>query len=319
MYLVNATGIHQGGGLRVLKNLINSIDTEALILVDHRLNMNSMPQLPNVRYKQVSARWISRLWFEIKPLKKRYSKLISLNSIPNLFRRTDILYFHNYAILFSPWSNIRKILLFFLSFRVTTIVVQTQHTKEAISKFCGHKEIFVEQPYVGRQITLKNTKVFDFFYPCTFEKHKNVEKVLDAWKLLAERNLFPRLALTIPAEHFAEFYTDLQRYSRLSITNLGWIDEKDVASTMAISDYLLFASDYETLGLPLCDAHASGLKSITSAQDYVFEVCQPVRTFNQKSALSIANAVATEMGHPGAFLRLKKDSGSLIDLILKEE
>ena len=50
-----------------------------------------------------------------------------------------------------------------------------------------------------------------------------------------------------------------------------------------IADFLIFPSLNESLGLPLIEASFYNLPIISSNLDYVFDVCNPILTFNPYS------------------------------------
>lgn len=299
MYLINAVGIHKGGGLRILISILTKIEKNALVLVDKRLDLDILPRNACVKFLTVSSHPLLRLYCELKFLNKKYDKIISLNSMPFLLLKTDIVYFHNLTLLLGSAFSYKNILFRCIRNKSARFVVQTGNVKRILSNLVDPKKITIDAPYRGKKIKLYEEKCYDFFYPCSDDAHKNVDIVLDAWKMLAKQGFYPRLALTLPSEKFAKVSHIIQDDKQIAVVNLGWLSESDVEVALGKTHYLLFASNFETLGLPLCDANASNVRVMAADEDYVFEVCTPVRTFNQRSSTSLANAVLIELGYTG--------------------
>ena len=54
-----------------------------------------------------------------------------------------------------------------------------------------------------------------------------------------------------------------------------------------ITDFLIFPSLNESLGLPLIESSIYGIPIIASDLDYVYDVCKPLMTFNPFSETDI--------------------------------
>ena len=132
-----------------------------------------------------------------------------------------------------------------------------------------------------------------FFYPADGVGHKNHLHLLQAWQLLAERGLFPRLVVTLaPAEWqrvLRESGVDAGRLS--AVRNLGRVSRDQVLSELRASSALIFPSKAETFGIPLLEATAFGVPIVASERDFVRDVCVPSQTFDPDSPRSIARAV----------------------------
>ena len=299
MYLINAIGIHKGGGLRILISILSKIEKDALVLIDDRLDVESLPRNAKIKFLAVSSHPLSRLYFELKHLHKKYDKIISLNSMPFLLLKTEIVYFQNLTLVMGSFFSFKNFLFRCICKKSARFVVQTRHVKQILSDVVDRRKITIDAPYEGNKVKLYEEKCYDFFYPCSDDPHKNVDIVLDAWRLLAKQGLYPRLALTLNGEKSAKIMQLMREDRKIAIVNLGWLSESAVEVALGKTNYLLFASNFETLGLPLCDANASNVRVMAADEDYVFEVCTPVRTFNQRSSISLANAVAMELEHTG--------------------
>lgn len=142
-------------------------------------------------------------------------------------------------------------------------------------------------------------KQFDFVYVASGETHKNHQRLLQAWCLLAEAGFKPTLALTIDSLQYPELARDIESNSTqrgLNIINLGILTSAEVANLYRSASALVYPSLIESFGLPLIEATRYGLPIIAAELDYVRDVATPVQTFNALSALSMARALRRFLG-----------------------
>lgn len=139
---------------------------------------------------------------------------------------------------------------------------------------------------------------WDFVYVSDGLPHKRHREVLQAWRLLARRGLRPSLALTL-GDRDAALAAEVDAAARddgLDLHNLGAMDHDAVLALYGRAGALLFASDTESLGLPLVEAARAGLPILAAERDFVRDVCVPAQTFEPRSPRSIARAVARHLG-----------------------
>ena len=131
-----------------------------------------------------------------------------------------------------------------------------------------------------------------FFYPADGVGHKNHSNLLQAWQVLAERGLYPRLLLTLaPADwQRALRESGADEYKLRAVENLGRISRQQVLAELRGSSALIFPSKAETFGIPMLEATAFGVPIIASERDFVRDVCTPAQTFDPDSPRSIARA-----------------------------
>jgi glycosyltransferase involved in cell wall biosynthesis len=150
---------------------------------------------------------------------------------------------------------------------------------------------------------------FDFVYVASGEPHKNHQRLLEAWCLLAEEGLFPRLGLTLSRDRFAAVCNEIEMLRQrdgLRITNSGELSHEDVLLLYGKSGALIYPSTFESFGLPLIEARQAGLPVLASELDYVRDVLDPEQTFDPASPRSIARAVKR-------FMRLDEQALLLLD------
>lgn len=141
----------------------------------------------------------------------------------------------------------------------------------------------------------------DFLYPANGDAHKNHQRVLEAWRLLARGGLKPSLALTISAGAYPALHAQIAREVEehgLRITNLGYLTQTQMQALYAASGALLFPSLVESFGLPLIEARDRRMPIVAPELDYVRDIVAPTETFDPLSAVSMARAVRRLMGQP---------------------
>lgn len=143
---------------------------------------------------------------------------------------------------------------------------------------------------------------WEFVYVSDGEAHKNHRCLLQAWQLLAEQGLRPRLALTLgPRDSaLAQDVQALRANSGAEVHNLGHLPREQVLELYGAARALIFPSTSESFGLPLIEAQHLGVPILAPELDYVRDVCSPVQTFDPRSPVSIARAVRRFLAQPEA-------------------
>ncbi|MFQ5644134.1 MAG: glycosyltransferase [Thiogranum sp.] len=201
--------------------------------------------------------------------------------------------------------------------RVDEYVVQTSTMARDLRRWHGGEPVISVMPFADSFIPGCNSEdaagAYDFVYVATGDAHKNHERLLDAWLLLAEAGLFPSLVLTVGAEN-AKLLGRLEHLcaaSRLRIENLGELSREQVLNLYTHARALIYPSTLESFGLPLLEAAACGLPIVASELDYVRDLVEPVETFDAGSAVSIARAVRRFLGCPEPAATVMTASGFL--------
>jgi glycosyltransferase involved in cell wall biosynthesis len=151
--------------------------------------------------------------------------------------------------------------------------------------------------------------IFDFVYVASGEPHKNHQRLIEAWCLLAKEGLFPSLCMTLDEIFFPELCNlilEVQQKHSVKLTNLGVISHDDVLALYKKSGAAIYPSTFESFGLPLIEARQAGLHVLASELDYVRDVINPEQVFNPESPVSIARAVKR-------YIEIKEKSLPLMD------
>jgi len=328
--IIHAPNIHQGGGLTLLLGILKELKNyhEFKVIVDERLAIPNYLNENNILLR-VKPTMFGRLYAELKlrSLAKANSVVLCFGNLPPLFRLNAyvILFIQNMYLVseaslsgFSGSSRLRISLeRVWLKFRlncVNEIIVQSEsmlvnvlRTLKLTSKVFPFTESAnnstfprsVTQPS-QKQTSKSESKDYDFLYVASGEPHKNHRCLIEAWKILVSKNIFPSLCLTISLENSPELYKSIEyekETNGLKIECIGYISSEKISDVYARSGALIYPSTMESLGLPLIEARLLGLPIIASERDYVRDLIDPEQSFDPMSPVSIARAVERFLGH----------------------
>jgi glycosyltransferase involved in cell wall biosynthesis len=233
----------------------------------------------------------------------------------------EIIFFHNILLCSSEFSvhNLKsffKMCLFrFIALIIgkhRRFIVQSTSTKKKLSKIIPKDMIWVSK-YYGRIIKKDKQQYrdkYDFVYISSDHKHKNNARLIDAWRRLDCRRL--RLTLIIPGgERLKIKYENVPNLTIIS----DFVENEYILKTLRNVDYLIYPSITESFGLPLLEANIVKTPIIAARRDYVWEVCEPIDTFDPLDVTSIMSSVRrlTDSQYKNNF----DDSKDLIELILQ--
>ena len=316
--LIYAPNIRSGGGLVLLKELINrSVVNCDLILNSNLMDSVSISKKINVSW--VKHTFLGRLRSEINLASQcvKFPDLIlfCFHGLPPLFCRNHpniIVFLQNrlylgsidytqYTLKTAVRLCIERILFRLLLYKVNTFIVQTHTMARAVENELARIKPATRPkvqilPFIAplqvEEVAPKTIK-WDFIYVADGVGHKNHKRLLQAWIELAQRNIKPTLVLTLGERdnHLVTEIEQLVNQHHLNITNLGQLSHEKVISHYQQSRALIFPSHTESFGLPLIEATQLNLPILAPELDYVRDVCEPVETFDPFSSISIARAV----------------------------
>ena len=212
---------------------------------------------------------------------------------------------HNPYLIESAIKNIRvdKILLLrklYLKTKLKNTSFVLFQTKRMLDAFCRvynyPQENCMVLPFYNEDSIIRylgqEKKSNRFIYPSLPHPHKNHIKLLEAWVLLLKEDVRPELVLTIPLEYIGLIRTinDINKQGAL-IINLGWVSTSKIYRELACSEFCIFPSLKETLGLSLVEAAILNLKLMVSNSLDVSEIAKPSLTFDPYDSKDIAEAV----------------------------
>lgn len=321
---IHATNVHQGGGRSLLEPLLNTlhVNIEFVLSLDERMP-SPIGLADNIKIKRVKPSVMQRLhaerWLEQSVTAE--DVVLCFGNLPPLFklRAHTVVFMQNRYLIdnvklkgFPFWSMLRlgleRMWLLLRMSNANEFIVQTPTMKRLLErKTRGRVPVHV-LPFVAvpdcyarsvPQSTAQKNKHFDFVYVASGETHKNCQRLMEAWCLLAEEGLFPSLCLTINETRFAEECRKIEMISQrfgLKVKNAGELSRQDVLGLYRKSGALIYPSIFESCGLPLIEARQAGLPVLAAELDYVRDVLDPEQTFDPESPVSIARAVKRFLG-----------------------
>jgi glycosyltransferase involved in cell wall biosynthesis len=342
--IIHAPNINQGGGAILLRALLialaNRKDIELILQLDTRLNTEGIELPPTAIVFQVSNTVLSRFNAEYRliALTSPQDIVLCFGNLPPLFKILGrvCVYLQNRYIVdkqaplngfsFKVRMRIRAERLWF---RVATknaseFMVQTptmQHLLEKIikSKTTIRVATWADFSSLMKAAHLQTEKKYEFIYVASGEPHKNHKALIEAWCLLAREDIFPRLCLTLSAQHsqsLLQWINEKKGIHKLHVENIGSMKFSDLIAYYLASKALIHPSLLESFTLPLVEAKELGLAIVASELDHVRDYVDPIETFDPNSPVSIARAVKRFLGVKNAPTTLM-DAESFIAQLLK--
>lgn len=159
-----------------------------------------------------------------------------------------------------------------------------------------------------------------FAYPSGPQGHKNHANLLAAWEMLLERNITPKLYLTVPKR--PDSLKILARIEELNtrgtdIVNLKGLPHQELLNLMYSCEYIIFPSFDETFGLGLIEGHLLDCKVLVSERPYYHPIIEPSATFDPMIPQDIAHTVeeALNTDLPATKAIVKNQIGELLALL----
>jgi len=124
------------------------------------------------------------------------------------------------------------------------------------------------------------------------EQKKNIDGILEAYKILKEKYQIPHKLILAGAPGFGYDILKLKiKNLKLEIEELGYVSEDEKQRLLANADTFLFPSFYEGFGLPVLEAQAAGVPVATSFSSSLPEIAGQGALFvNPKNPAQIAEA-----------------------------
>lgn len=337
MLLLDAIYINNGGGLVLLKELINILEIRkenVFYLLDDRVKEEfNFLNAKNVLFKKNSM--VERFFFYYKNKEKFKSILCFGNVPPPISVEAKVyVYFHQKLYLEIPDNfnlknkfvfNFKKLIFNFLKYNADYWVVQSNLIKKQLGMefFCGNVNNIVVCPFyppLNFSGIQKNRVSNSFIYVSNSGSHKNHINLITAFCSAYDKMKKGSLLLTVPSEDFylCNFINDKVQQG-YPINNVGFVERRELAELYMTNQYLIFPSFSESLGLGLAEAVDGGCKVIASNLPYTFQVCEPSLTFDPFNEESIENAIirAVNENLPSSKKNITNDINQLITLLME--
>jgi len=314
--LIDACNVASGGGVVLLRYLFDVLSDNApchfIVRNEAGIQGNHVTTVPKCspvgRWRdQLISRAIDRLSAET---------LLCFGNVPPgraLNGVRVITYFHNPHMIRSidQWRyGLKNRLRYFVLSRAfrkridftSLIVCQTNFIRDSLcSYYAVSPNKTIVCPFFDHSAIQRACDEFDrlqpksgFIYVSDGAQHKNHDRLLDAWELLAQRvPALPELKLTI-GPNFGKLAKQIEaaRARGVPITNIGAVSHQRALQETLASKATVFPSLVETLGLGLVEAVLLGCDVLASDRKYLHEVVVPSAVFDPENADDIASCVA---------------------------
>lgn len=322
---VHANNVHQGGGWTLLQAVLRALGStmNVTVILDQRM---VIPQGAgtNVTLRRVRPTILHRLAAELwNTLSVRESDVVlCFGNLPPLFplRGKVVVFVQNRFVIDRAslagfnWKTRFRIHAerWWFAIRASVVdlfIVQTpsmQATLASRFKLGAAARIRVlpflatdESSHVPLEMDRANKTVYDFIYVASAGPHKNHRRLIEAWCLLAEEGVRPSLCITVDRQDdmtLCQWMDAMVAEHKLQLTNVGAISHANVLDLYGQAGALLYASMFESFGIPLIEARQAGLPIVAVERDYVRDILDPAESFDPESARSIARAVKRFMG-----------------------
>jgi glycosyltransferase involved in cell wall biosynthesis len=311
---VNATNIHTGGGKVILNDFLSAIKSfnqiNFIIYVDPRFNFNNFKNI-NISFTKIAKFKRFLVCFNIEKQAHNNDIIIYLTNIPPVIRhkcKTVLVQSNRFIVDYftlTGFSFITKIRIYAERFlfnvnknNVDYIIVQSDSMYNLLQiKGVNKNKLFISA-YKNFDEDSVTTNMEDqrqnnnFLYVSSDDPHKNHKNLIEAWCLLSEENIYPKLILTIDKNTslYSSIVQKVEKYG-LNIDIIPNLERKKLLCLYKQSSALIFPSLFESYGLPLVEANHYKIPVIASELDYVRDILDPVETFDPYSAKSIARSV----------------------------
>lgn len=308
--LVDALYINFGGGLSILRRLIDSLRTAGISFVfirDQRCPVfESESSAREVIVMRPSLKERHRYY---KTHKQSFHSILCFGNVPPTVKMSCRVYtyFHNLSVLKTPntYSTRRKILfalkrimIKMLSKNTDVWIVQTSNTEKMVKKYIGNRQkpFYIYPIYNLPEIYIESDKrtrnEYLFIGDYTYSKGHDV--LLRAWEKLHEMGKHFILNLTVNRRPATEqFYIKMETAinNGVPIINHGVIPFEKVCELYAKSKAIVYPSQLESLGLGIVEGISAGCDVITSDLPFAYSICKPSEVFDPFSEDSIVKAV----------------------------
>jgi hypothetical protein len=291
LLILNATSLHQGGGLAFLKKFL-------------KYNFYKIyydPRLKHIKTYPFLYKLYLDFYFFFNAKEK--TKIIYLSGTPPIIKSKAFIIccFQNANIFFNKkiipldWffskDAIRYIFFYFFKKNVNKWIVFSPVAKFLLIKNgVRNSKISLLNLINLKRKFYKNKKKYNFIYPASLLKHKNHLNLILALILLSKKNLYPKILLTINKKIEKDnIIFKLIFNFKLKVTFKYFKNSIDKAYRM--SEALIYPSLNETIGLPIIEAYNFNLSILASNRAYAKQFIEPNLVFDPLSPEDIANKI----------------------------
>lgn len=171
------------------------------------------------------------------------------------------------------------------------IITISENSKEDIPKFCKPKNTDITVTYMGAKKdffegqpasdeTLAKYRITGeyIYYVGTLEPRKNVKGLIEGYKLLPKetRNKYKLVITGKKGWFYDELFSMVNRDPELreNVIFTGFVDDEDMIPLMKRASAFAYVSLYEGFGIPVVEAMAAGVPTVTSNRSSMKEIAE---------------------------------------------
>ncbi|QDT59170.1 Glycosyl transferases group 1 [Stieleria bergensis] len=319
--LVDATNLGRGGGTVLLKYLLKHLDRESVRVLISEKAASEFDACPSLHVESLNPLGSKRqrlLQEQCRSFQPR--TLLCFGNVPPRQRVANaqvITYFHNAHLLASVDRGTSYSLKDRIRYQILRAAIRRRgnqsdywvfQTKAICNAAISEHSILPKQTrvipfYDDKELNAacsRNRQVVKqqaFTYVSNGRPHKNHSRLIQAWRILAERyDLHPELHLTVEADN-RSLLGSIERATRagVRVINHGELGYQKTLDLVAACKFVVYPSMLETLGLGMIEGAALGCDVLASDFTFVNDVIQASATFDATNPLAIVNVVRDAM------------------------
>lgn len=307
MILIDALYINNSGGKVLLDYLIETLEEttlEVFYLLDSRIKDN-VPYIKKSNHILfLDASLFNRYKFYNKN-KKNFSKVLCFGNLPPNIKINARVYTYFHQLLYIKLTDrmsIKDKLFFFIKTSILRCIkkntdywiVQSDQVKNGLeAKFNIEREKILVLPFYKKSPRLiVDKEPYSYLYVSNVSAHKNHIRLIEAFSEFYLESKKGKLILTIPnnQESILNLIEEKIKLG-INIKNIGFIRKLDLIEIYAKSEFFIFPSLSESLGLGLVEAIEQDCKILGADLPYMHAVCKPSIIFDPLDTKSIKDAL----------------------------
>ena len=329
MLLIDAIYINQGGGLVLLRYLLDVLkerNIEFYLLADDRC-LGKLGEISQIQYMRAS---LKGRWGFYQKMPMNVASVLCFGNVPPPIR-LDVpvyTYFHNINMLtLSDCRNFKQKVMYWLKRtyikskrkNTDTWFVQTTNTARELIKNLKVKESSVSLYPFYRIPKFQRCKCerTDYIFAGEDSGSKGHKELIEAWRILHSRGISRTLHLTVSSQ--SPLYNELKNIPEGGprIINHGFIPLEEVFELYSKCRATIYPSRNESFGLGIIEAIEAGCDVVASDLPFVHSICKPSEVFDRQNPCSIADAVVRyEQGNCKSYKTVDDQVNELVDVII---
>ena len=337
MILLDSLYINNSGGKVLLTYLIKELERHNLpvfYLFDQRVSYDYQ-DISAERKLYLKASLKQRFLFYTKN-KNRFTTVLCFGNLPPSIplEAKVFTYFHQQLFISLPKDapllqkvlfRLKRIIFRFLINNTDYWLLQTDLiNRRFVDKFKVDSSKVITMPFYPK-LQEDNTivrKKHTYIYISNGADHKNHKRLIDTFCRFYDSYKTGNLTLTI-GDEFVELQRYIENKQKLNypIQNIGFVNREELIKVYRSSEFLIYPSLAESLGLGLVEAIENGCKVIAANLPYTFAVCNPSLTFNPLDENSIFQALKDSLHEniQPSNVKINNNINKLITLLISHE